>query len=67
MMTQAHEFRIETTWRVQATAQEVAAVLTDATALTRWWGQAYLAVDVVAPGDAAGIGRKVSVLCNRPV
>lgn len=61
-MTQAHEFRIVTTWRLQATAQEVTAVLTDATALTRWWGQVYLAVEVVAPGDAAGIGRKVSVL-----
>lgn len=61
-MTQAHEFRIVTTWRLQATAQEVAAVLTDATALTRWWGQVYLSVAVVAPGDTAGIGRKVSVL-----
>jgi hypothetical protein len=62
IMAQAHEFRIVTAWRVQATAHEVAAVLTDAEALTRWWGQVYLTVAVIAPGDAAGIGRKVSVL-----
>lgn len=61
-MAQAHEFGIVTPWRLQATAEEVAAVLTDAAALPHWWGQVYLSVAVVAPGDAAGIGRKVSVL-----
>jgi hypothetical protein len=61
-MAKANEFRIVTRWRIEATAAEVAAVLTDAASLTRWWGQVYLAVAEVAPGDAAGIGRKVSVL-----
>ena len=60
-MEKANEFRIVTRWQVQATAEEVAAVLSDAESLTRWWGQVYLAVAVIAPGDAAGIGRKVSV------
>lgn len=61
-MAKAHEFRIVTRWRVAATAEEVVAVLTDSASLTRWWGQVYLAVAEVAPGDSAGIGRKVLVL-----
>lgn len=61
-MAKTNEFRILTRWRVQATAEEVAAALTDASGLTRWWGQVYLEVKEVAPGDASGIGRKVMVL-----
>jgi hypothetical protein len=61
-MAKANDFRIVTYWRVEATAVEVAAVLTDAEALPRWWGQVYLAVAVVAAGDADGIGRQVTVL-----
>jgi hypothetical protein len=61
-MAKSNEFRIMTRWRIAATADEVAAALTDAGSLTRWWGQVYLAVAEVAPGGAAGIGRKVSVL-----
>jgi Polyketide cyclase / dehydrase and lipid transport len=61
-MAKANDFRIVTYWRVEATADEVAAVLTDAEALPRWWGQVYLAVAVVAAGDADGIGRQVTVL-----
>jgi hypothetical protein len=61
-MAKAHEFRIVTRWHIAATAEEVVAILTDAASLTRWWGQVYLAVAEVAPGDAAGIGRKVTVL-----
>jgi hypothetical protein len=61
-MAKANDFRIVTRWRIEATAAEVAAVLTDAGSLTRWWGQVYLAVAEIAPGDAAGIGRRVSVL-----
>lgn len=61
-MAKTNEFRIVTRWHVAATADEVSAVLTDADTFTRWWGKVYLAVAEVAPGDAAGIGRKVSVL-----
>lgn len=61
-MARTNEFRIVTRWRIAATTEEVAAVLTDAASLSRWWGQVYLAVAEVAPGDAEGIGRKVSVL-----
>jgi hypothetical protein len=62
MMARANEFRIVTSWRVQATVKEVAEVLADAEALPRWWGQVYLSVAVVTAGDDQGIGRKVSVL-----
>jgi hypothetical protein len=61
-LAKANEFRIVTRWRVEATAGEVATVLTDAEALPRWWGQVYLAVAVVSAGDATGIGRRVTVL-----
>jgi Polyketide cyclase / dehydrase and lipid transport len=61
-MARANQFRITTRWRVQASIAEVAAVLTDAKAFPRWWGRVYLSVAVVAPGNAQGIGRKVSVL-----
>ncbi|MFN3281522.1 MAG: SRPBCC family protein [Tabrizicola sp.] len=61
-MARKNEFRIVTRWRIAASVDEVAAVLTDPAAFASWWGKVYLAVAEVAPGDAAGIGRKVSVL-----
>lgn len=60
-MATAHDFRIVTRWRIATTAEDVAAMLTDAGSLTRRWGQVYLAVAEVAAGDAARSGRRVTV------
>ncbi|MGB8815544.1 MAG: SRPBCC family protein [Paracoccaceae bacterium] len=61
MTAKANEFHIVTRWRIEALADEVAAILTDAQSLPDWWGEVYLAVQIADPGDANGVGRKVSV------
>jgi hypothetical protein len=57
----AHAFHIVTSWRIRAEIDEVAAILTDAASLPRWWPAVYLAATITAPGDARSIGRKVAV------
>ncbi len=61
MDTSANAFRIVTHWTVEATIDEVAAVLGDALALPDWWGRVYLGTKIVSPGDDNGIGRQVAV------
>jgi hypothetical protein len=56
----AHAFHIVTSWRIAAGMDEVAAILTDAAAVPRWWPEVYLEARVLVPGDARGIGRKVA-------
>ena len=55
------EFHLVSHWRVEGTPDEVAAVLTRPEDFPRWWGDVYLAVREIAPGDASGIGRAVEV------
>lgn len=57
-MARTNEFRIVSRRRGAATAGEVAAVPTDAASFTRRWGDVHLARSGIAPGDAAGIGRR---------
>jgi hypothetical protein len=54
-------FQIMTIWRVTGALHEVADILTDAEHLPNWWGEVYLGTRIIAPGDAAGIGRQVAV------
>ena len=54
-------FRIITRWRVEATIDEVAAILNDALALPRWWNDVYLDTKIIEQGGKNGIGRKVAV------
>lgn len=56
-----HDFHIITTWRIPGRIADIAAILTDAIALPDWWGEVYLSTAITAPGDEAGIGRKVAV------
>ena len=56
----AHAFHIITSWRVPATMDEVATILTDATSVPHWWPEVYLSATVTAPGDLRNIGRKVA-------
>jgi len=54
-----NEYHFVTRWRVEGTCGEVADVLGDPLALTRWWPSVYLRVDERRPPDAHGLGRRV--------
>ncbi len=55
-------YHIVTTWRIEATLEEVGAVLADIGRLTAWWPSVYLSAEELAPGDAAGLGKEVALL-----
>ena len=55
----ANDYHFVTNWRVEATCGEVADVIGDPLALTRWWPSVYLAVQETRPPDARGVGRRV--------
>lgn len=54
-----NSYRFVTRWRVEGTCGEVADVLGDPLALTRWWPAVYLNVTELRPPDARGLGRRV--------
>ena len=56
------DYAFVTRWRAPGTVAEVNAVLKDAASLPRWWPSVYLDVDVLAPGDALGVGKTVHLL-----
>mgnify|MGYP000204838837 CR=1 FL=1 len=56
-----NDYHFVTQWRLQATAEEVNAVLGDALGLPRWWPAVYLDVQEIAPGDANGVGRVIDL------
>ena len=58
-MAAANDYQFITHWRVEGTCGEVADVLGDALALTRWWPSVYLAVEQIRPPDERGVGRRV--------
>jgi Polyketide cyclase / dehydrase and lipid transport len=57
----SNDYHFVTTWHVPATPEEITSVLGDAAALSRWWPSVYLNVREVQPGDAAGVGKVVSL------
>ena len=56
-----NEYHFITHWRLRSTLQEVETVLGDAIGLARWWPSVYLDVKQLAPGDASGVGRVISL------
>lgn len=56
------DYHFVTTWRVEATAGEVADVLADPVGLARWWPSVYLDVQELAPADAHGVGRRARLV-----
>jgi hypothetical protein len=50
-----------TRWRVRGTVAEVHAILGDAVDLARWWPAVYLDVRLVEPGEARGVGARISL------
>jgi hypothetical protein len=49
-------------WRVEGTCGEVADILGDPLALSRWWPSVYLSVDEIRPPDERGLGRRVALV-----
>lgn len=60
-MGDAAEYQFITQWRVEATCGEVADILGDPVALTRWWPAVYLDAQEIHPANAHGVGRRVSL------
>jgi len=57
----SNEYHFVSHWRVEGTCGEVADVLGDPLALSRWWPSVYLRVEEIRPGDSRGIGRRVQL------
>jgi hypothetical protein len=54
-------FRIPTLWRVPGRIEDVADILSKPEEFPRWWGDVYLGVRTLRPGDANGVGQTVAV------
>ena len=57
-----NDYHFISNWRVDASIDEVAAILRRPAELPRWWPAVYLDVKVLEPGDADGVGQTVSLL-----
>jgi hypothetical protein len=57
----ANEYHFITRWRVQASMEEVSSILGNAKDLPRWWPSVYLNVEILEPGDDAGVGSVVEL------
>jgi hypothetical protein len=57
----ANDYHFITRWRFPASAEEIIAIISDASDLPRWWPSVYLEVTTVEPGDASGLGKHVSL------
>jgi hypothetical protein len=57
----ANAYHFVSHWRVEGTVEEVSDVLGDAADLPRWWPSVYLAVKVLEPGGADGVGKVVEL------
>src|SRR5689334_20648476 len=58
----SNDFEFLTRWRVVGTVAEVKEILGDAASLPRWWPSVYREVQILAPGDALGVGKTVELL-----
>jgi hypothetical protein len=56
-----NDYHFLTVWRVRGTVAEVRKILSDAASLPRWWPSVYLSVEVLEPGDAEGLGKRVEL------
>jgi polyketide cyclase/dehydrase/lipid transport protein len=57
----SNDYHFISKWRLHATPEEVAAVLSDALDLPRWWPSVYLEVRVIEDGEPDGAGRVVDL------
>lgn len=56
-----NDYHFVTTWHIDATPEEITAILGDAASLSRWWPSVYLDVRVPKPGDERGLGKVVDL------
>jgi hypothetical protein len=56
-----HQYHFITQWKVEASCEEVCAILDNAEDLCRWWPSVYLDVAIRDNGDQKGIGKKVDL------
>ena len=55
------DYHFVTEWRVEATIDEVKAILGDGPSLPRWWPAVYLSVDVIERGGPGGAGAVIDL------
>ena len=55
------DYHFVTSWRIEATLEEVADILGDPEDLVRWWPAVYLDVRELEPGDDTGVGKTVGL------
>jgi hypothetical protein len=55
-----NEYRFRSIWRVPGTAEEVVAVLSDASGLPNWWPSVYLEARALTEGGPDGVGATVA-------
>ena len=55
----SNDYHFITAWHLEATPEEVSAILADAEDLARWWPSVYLEVEREEPGDERGVGAVV--------
>jgi hypothetical protein len=60
-MATNRDYVFVTHWRVEATIEEVSAILDDPLSLPRWWPSVYLEVREIAAGGADGVGRVIEL------
>jgi len=58
----ANEYRFVSCWRVRASPEEVSVILDDPGNLAIWWPSVYIESEVLEPGDASGVGKRVQLL-----
>src|SRR5262249_34138810 len=52
----SHEYHFVTHWRMPSTPEEVYRIMENTADLPRWWPAVWLAIEMVEPGDAYGVG-----------
>lgn len=55
------DYHFITQWHIPGKVKEVTDIISDNEALVRWWPSVYLQVEELAPGDADGIGKVLSL------
>lgn len=53
-----NDYHFITRWRVEASAEEVFALISEPAHYPRWWSSVYLKVLELEPGQADGLGRR---------
>jgi hypothetical protein len=61
-MAASNDYSFQTRWRIEATREEVFALIDDVAGYPRWWPAVWLKIDKVASGDENGVGATFQLL-----